>query len=110
MPQFEVINDKAFVPTLEQAQKFLQGFVEVVNLVNGDKMLVNDDMDCKEVYENRNEEATRHMIETGTNTLVGCERGGHAGYIVKTANGNYFRKFIYGNVILLPKKLKQKKW
>jgi hypothetical protein len=97
MPQFEVINDKAFVPSLEQAQKFVQGDVEVVNLENGDKMLVNEDAISVSGGSpfaeplTRNEEATRHMIETGTHTLGGWG-------------------FIYGNVILLPKYLKQRKW
>ena len=51
MPQFDVINDKAFVPSLEQAQKFVQGYVEIVNLENGDKMLVNEDaMDINRIF------------------------------------------------------------
>ena len=97
MPQFEVINDKASVPSLEQAQKFVQGYVEVVNLVNGDRMLVNEDAISVSGGSpfaeplTRNEEATRHMIETGTH-IQGAWR------------------VIYGNVILLPKKLKQRKW
>ena len=95
MPQFDVINDKAFVTSLEQAQKFVQGYVEIVNLENGDKMLVNEDaMDINRIFAEpltRNEEATRHMIETGTHT-----------------QGAW--RVIYGNVILLPKKLKQRKW
>ena len=60
MPQFEVINDKAFVPSLEQAQKFVQGDVEVVNLENGDKMLVNYAKKLIEEPIFRNKEATRH--------------------------------------------------
>ena len=101
MPRFEVINDKAFVPSLEQAQKFVQGYVEIVNLENGDKMLVNEDAISVSGGSpfaeplTRNEEATRHMIETGTHR-VWRSLGGWG--------------FIYGNVILFPKKLKQRKW
>ena len=41
--KFSVINDKKDEPTLEDAQAFVEGWVEPVWLSNGDLLLINEE-------------------------------------------------------------------
>ena len=41
--KFSVINDKKDEPTLEDAQAFVEGWVEPVGLPNGDLLLINEE-------------------------------------------------------------------
>ena len=84
--QFKTIDKKEDIPSLEQAQKFVDGYVERMKLPNGSVLLFNEDGLRKELP--LNDEATK---------------------LVNSLNPIYFVRVV-GNVIHLPKELRQRKW
>ena len=87
MTEFKTITDKSLIPNLKQAQEFVEGWVERLKLPNGDVILFNEEGKMKDLP--INEKAT---------TLVDSFNHGVLGLI------------IVGNVIHLPKSLRQRKW
>ena len=60
--QFKIIEDKKDQPTLEEAQKFVGGWVECVSLRNGDILLIDEEGKLKE--NSINAEASVHFVES----------------------------------------------
>ncbi len=84
--EFKTIESSEDIPSLEQAQKFVGGYVERLKLPNGSVLLFNEDGLSKQLP--LNDEATK---------------------LVNSLNPMYFVKVV-GNVIHLPKELRQRKW
>ena len=84
---FKTIEKKEDIPNLKQAQEFVEGWVERLKLPNGDTMLFNEEGAIKNFPVN--EKASQYV-----------EKQYNHGYPV----------IIFGNAILLPKSLRQRKW
>ena len=82
----KTIENKEDVPALKEAQAYVEGYVEKLELPNGDVMLFNEEGRMKGL--DINIEATRLVNSFDT----------------------VYPTTILGNVILLPKSLKQRKW
>ena len=69
--KFKIIWDKKDQPTLEEAQEFVGGWVESVQLKNGDVMLIDEEGKLKE--KDINQEATDHWVKSYgmTDIIVG---------------------------------------
>ena len=65
----KVIEDKKDQPSLEEAQEFVGGWVERVQLKNGDVMLIDEEGKLKE--KDINQKATHHWVESyGMNDVI----------------------------------------
>ena len=84
--EFKTIESSEDIPSLEQAQKFVGGYVERMKLPNGSVLLFDEDGLLKQLP--LNDEATK---------------------LVNSLNPMYFVTVV-GNVIHLPKELRQRKW
>ncbi len=87
MTQFKTIEKKEDIPNLKQAQEFVEGWVERLKLPNGDTMLFNEEGAIKDFPVN--EKASKFIFDLYPE-----------GYPV----------VIFGNAMLLPKSLRQRKW
>ena len=69
--KLKVINKKENQPTLEEAQEFVGGLVERVQLKNGDVMLIDEEGKFKNLHVNQ--KATDHWIKSYgiTDVIVG---------------------------------------
>ena len=77
---FKVIEDKKDQPSLEEAQEFVGGWVERVQLKNGNVMLIDEEGKLKE--KDINQEATDHWVKSyGMTDVI----AGHAILIKKQA-------------------------
>ena len=65
----KTIDKKENQPTLEEAQEFVGGWIERVQLKNGDVMLIDEEGKLKE--KDINQEATHHWVESyGMNDVI----------------------------------------
>ena len=59
-------------PTLEQAQDFVDGFVQIIDLKNGDCMILNEDGKIKELSQNlQAQKIWDESFGEGTDYIVG---------------------------------------
>ena len=84
--EMRTIENKEDIPALAEAQKYVEGWVEKLELPNGDVLLFNEEGRMKGL--DLNEEATALVNSFDT----------------------VYPTTILGNVILLPKALNQKRW
>ena len=87
MTEFKIVKDKNLIPNLKEAQEFVNGWVQSLKLPNGDVMLFNEEGAIRELPVN--DEASKFIFDLYTE-----------GYPV----------IIFGNAILLPKKLNTRKF
>ena len=87
MTQFKTIEKREDIPNLKQAQEFVEGWVERLKLPNGDTMLFNEEGAIKDFP--MKEKASKFILD------LYPER---------------YPVIIFGNAMLLPKSLRQRKW
>ena len=88
MTQFKTKEKKEDIPNLKQAQEFVEGWVERLKLPNGDTMLFNEEGAIKNFPVN--EKASK--------------------FILNVYPDGVYPVVIFGNAMLLPKSLRQRKW
>tara|TARA_R100001126_G_C4703745_1_gene91449 strand:- start:109 stop:366 length:258 start_codon:yes stop_codon:yes gene_type:complete len=69
MLKMKTIDKKENQPTLEEAKEFVGGWIERIQLKNGDVMLIDEEGKLKE--KDINQEATHHWVESyGMNDVI----------------------------------------